>query len=160
MRRRPSRCASPAAPSRRSTLQPPRRHPERYAPFTKESNSDAVDLVSAFLWPVEKITDDTCNRTLPLVDGRRRFDIALSFDRFDSFATRDRSFSSPVAVCRLDYKPVAGHRIDKPDNSILDADDTEVWIAPVGEGFVIPTRIQLRSRAGRILLEATSVAAN
>ena len=139
-------------------LEPPRRHPERYVPFTAESNSDAVDLVSAFLWPVEKITDDTCNRTLPLVDGRRRFDITLNFDRFDSFATRDQSFSSPVAVCRLRYKAIAGQRIDKPDNSILDANDTEVWIAPVGEGFAIPTRIQLRSRAGRILLEATSVA--
>jgi hypothetical protein len=141
-------------------LKPPRRHPKRYVPFTKESNSDAVDLVSAFLWPVEKITDDTCNRTLPLIDGRRRFDITLNFSRFDSFTTRDRSFSSPVAVCRLHYTPVAGHRIDKPDSSILNGDDTEVWIAPLGEGFAIPTRIQLRSRAGRVLLEATSVATN
>jgi hypothetical protein len=84
----------------------------------------------------------------------------LNFDRFDSFATRDQSFSSPVAVCRLRYKAITGQRIDKPDNSILDANDTEVWIAPVGEGFAIPTRIQLRSRAGRILLEVTSVATN
>ena len=142
------------------SLEPPRRHPERYAPFTRESNANAVDLVSAFLWPVKKITDEICNRTLPLVDGRRRFDITLNFDRFDNFATRDGSFLSPVAVCRLRYTAVAGQRIDKPDNSILDANDTEVWIAPVGEGFAIPTRIQLRSRAGRILLEATSVATN
>ena len=87
---------------------PPRSHPERYVPFTEESNADASDLVSAFLWPVEKITDETCNRTLPLVDGRRRFDIALGFARFDSFATRDGSFSSPVAVCSMHYTPVAG----------------------------------------------------
>lgn len=142
------------------SLDPPRKRPERYVPFTRESNSNALDLVSAFLWPVEKVSAATCNRTLPLVDGRRRFDITLSFTRFDDFATRDRSFSSPVAVCRLEYTAVAGQRIDKPDNSILDAGDTEVWIAPLGEGFAIPTRIQLRSRAGRILLEATSVATN
>jgi hypothetical protein len=141
-------------------LEPPRKHPERYVPFTKESNANASDLVSAFLGPVEKITDETCNRTLPLVDGRRRFDIRLSFDRFDSFATRDGSFSSPVAVCSMHYTPVAGQRIDRPDNSILSGDDTEVWIAPAGEGFAIPTRIQLRRRAGRIVLEATSVATN
>jgi hypothetical protein len=139
-------------------LEPPRKHPARYVPFTEESNADASDLVSAFLWPVKKITDETCNRTLPLVDGRRRFDIALSFDRFDRFATHDRSFSSAVAVCRIQYTAVAGQRIDKPDNSILNGGDSEVWIAPVGEEFAIPTRIQLRSRAGRVLLEATSVA--
>ena len=119
-------------------LQPPKRHPERYAPFTDETNANAVDLVSAFVWPVEKMTDETCNRTLPLVDGRRRFDITLSFTRFDNFATRDRSFSSPVAVCRLEYTAVAGQRIDRPDKSILNGGDTEIWVAPVGEGFAIP----------------------
>ena len=142
------------------TLDPPRNHPERYVPFSKETNADAFDLVSAFLWPVEKMTDETCNRTLPLVDGRRRFDITLTFARFDNFATRDRSFSSPVAVCTIGYTPVAGQRIGKPDNSILNAEDTEVWMAPIGGGFAIPTRIQLRSRAGRILLEAKSVSSN
>jgi hypothetical protein len=141
-------------------LQPPKRHPERYTPFTEETNADAVDLVSAFVWPVEKVTDETCNRTLPLVDGRRRFDVTLSFARFETFATRDQSFSSPVAVCSLKYTPVAGQRIDKPDNSILNGADVEVWIAPVAEEFAIPTRLQLRSRAGRVLLEATSVATN
>lgn len=139
-------------------LDPPRRHPERYAPFTKESNADALDLVSAFLWPIEKLSDGTCNRTLPLVDGRRRFDIVLTFTRFDTFTTRDRVFSTPVAVCAFRYIPVAGQRIDKPDNSIFDGDGAEVWMAPVGEGFAIPTRIQLRSRAGRVVLEATSIA--
>jgi hypothetical protein len=140
-------------------LEPPRRHPERYAPFTEESTADASDIVSAFLWPVEKVSDETCNRTLPLVDGRRRFDVTLSFDRFEKFATRDQSFSSAVAVCRLQYTAIAGQRLDKPDNSIFNSDETEVWIAPVGEEFAIPARIQLRSRAGRVLLEATSVVA-
>lgn len=139
------------------TLDPPRNHPERYVPLTPETNADTLDLVSAFLWPVDKPTDATCNRTFPLLDGRRRFDIALTFARFDNFATGDGSFSTPVAVCAIHYSPVAGHRIGKPDNSILNASEAEVWIAPIGEGFALPVRIQMQTRVGRILLETRSI---
>jgi hypothetical protein len=142
------------------TLDPPRRHPERYVPFTPESKADVLDLVSAFLWPFGELGEGTCVRTLPLVDGRRRFDITLAPARLAKFATRDGSFQAEVAVCEFRYTPVAGQRIGKPDNSILNAENAEVWIAPVGDGFAIPARVQLRSRVGRIVLEAVSITAN
>jgi hypothetical protein len=142
------------------TLDPPRNHPQRYVPLTAETNADAGDLLSAFLWRVDKPTDASCNRTFRLVDGRRRFDIALTFTRMDEFATSDGSFSTPVAVCAIHYSPVAGHRIGKPDNSILNTGDAEVWIAPFGEGFALPVRIQMQSRVGRILLETRSISSN
>lgn len=141
------------------TLDPPRRRPERYVPFTAATKADALDPVSAFLWPAgDIVTPEACDRTLPLVDGRRRFDIALTFARHEAFRTRDRSFSSPVVVCAFRYTPVAGHRIGKAsDASISESDDMEVWMAPVGKGFAVPVRIQLHSRAGRIVLEAIAV---
>jgi len=139
------------------SLDPAPEHPERYVPLTAETNADALDLVSAFLWPVERATETTCNRKFPLVDGRRRFDIALTFARLDNFATRDGSFASPVAVCTIHYRSVAGHRIGKPDHSILNAKDSEVWMAPLGEGLAFPARIRLQSRVGRIMLEAQSI---
>jgi hypothetical protein len=139
------------------TLDPPIKHPERYAPFTKENTSDALDPVSAFVWPAAGgVTPETCNRTLPLVDGRRRFDISLAFDREEDFSTRDRSFHERTVVCRFSYTAVAGHRIDKPQKeSILNGKEMEVWMAPAGTGFAAPARIQVLTRVGRIVLVAT-----
>ena len=92
-------------------------------------------------------------------EDRQRIDLrgSLLSPFVSSFTTRDGSFSSRVAVCRFSYTSVAGHRIGKPDNSILNAEGTEVWIAPVEGGFAIPARIQLQTRVGRIVLEPRSI---
>ncbi len=60
------------------------KHPERYVPLTEADTADVLDLVSAFVWPVAGgVTPDICGRTLPLMDGKRRFDIALAFSRLE-----------------------------------------------------------------------------
>jgi hypothetical protein len=143
-------------------LDPPLRHPERYVPMTAENRADALDPMSAFLWPAPAgAAPETCSRTLPLVDGRRRFDIALSFARTETFATRDGSFSAPAVVCAFRYRPIAGHRPGSRSTQFLaDNDDMAVWMAPAGDGFMAPVRIDLRTRLGRIVLEATRIQAN
>jgi hypothetical protein len=143
-------------------LAPPEDHPERYVPITSADKADVLDPVSAFVWPVAGgVTPDICARTLSLIDGRRRFDIALRYERMEDFSTRDRSFRGRAAVCSFSYHPVAGHRIDKPDHgTIASGSGMEVWMAPVGPGLAAPARIQLRTRIGRIVLVATSIHAN
>lgn len=140
---------------------PPHSHPERYVPLTPETNADALDPASAFLWPVSgEFGAELCDRTFPLIDGRRRFDIVLTFNRMDSFAVRDRSYSVNVVVCSFRYRAIAGQRIGKKsDASIADSGDAEVWIAPVADGLAAPVRIQFRTRAGRIILRTTAFAA-
>ena len=141
-------------------LEPPRKHPERYVPLTAEDKADAFDLVSAFAWPIsdDDVTPDTCSRTLPLVDGRLRFDIVLSFNRMATIAIRDGSYSGRAVVCRFRYRQVAGHRIGKRnDVTIADSEDMEVWMIPVGGGFALPARVQLRSRAGQIVMQAITI---
>ncbi len=139
------------------SLDPPRQHPERYVPFTKANTADTLDLVSAFVWPVAGgVTPDICSRTLPLTDGKRRFDIALSFNRQENFSTRDRSYHNRAVVCSFRYEPVAGQRIDKPEKeSIVNGDGMEVWMAPAGAGLAAPARIDLTTRIGRVELVAT-----
>ena len=141
---------------------PPHSHPERYVPLTPEAKADALDPVSAFLWPVSgEFGSGLCDRTFPLIDGRRRFDIKLSFSRMEKFATRDRSTIVDSVVCSIRYSPVAGQRIGKKsDASILDSGDAEVWMAPVADGFASPVRIQFRTRAGRIVMLATAFGTN
>jgi hypothetical protein len=140
-------------------LDPPRRRPERYVPLTPETNANALDPVSALLWPgAAQSGPELCNRTFPLIDGKRRFDIALSFSRMETFAARDGSYKADAVVCGFSYRPVAGHRISgKSDATIADSSDAEVWMAPVGDGLFAPVRIQFRTRAGRIVMRATAI---
>ena len=136
-------------------LDPPQKHPERYVPLTPKTNADALDLVSAFVWPVSAFDPKLCQRTLPLIDGKHRFDITLAFSRREPFAIRG-GYAVNSVVCSFRYRPVAGQRIGKSDESIADGGGAEVWLAPAGRGFVAPVLVQLQTRSGRIVLRATT----
>jgi hypothetical protein len=140
-------------------LDPPRRHPERYVPLTPETNADALDLVSAFVWPIAAVDPELCARTLPLIDGKRRFDVTLAYARREPFATQDQSFRTNAVVCSFRYRDVAGQRIGKNDASITDSGDAEVWMAPVAQGLAMPLDIRFRTPAGRLVLKATTISA-
>jgi hypothetical protein len=103
-----------------------------------------------------------CSRSLPLMDGKRRFNLDFSYSRTERFATRDQSFSGRTVVCRFDYRRVAGHRIDKKaksDDSITGSGPMEIWMAPAGDGLAVPARIQFPSRIGNVVLTATTLQA-
>ncbi len=142
-------------------LQPVEKHPERYAPITDADKVDVSDMVSASVWLASAgVTRDICSRKLPLTDGRRRFDIALKFSRFEDFVTADRSFRRRAVVCSFRYEKVAGHRIDgKGKETITGGDGMEVWMTPTGTGFATPARIQVNTRIGRIVFVATKIQA-
>jgi hypothetical protein len=141
------------------SVDPPVKHPERYVPLADSDKRDVLDPVSAFVWPAaDGVTPAICDRTLPIMDGHRRFDIALSFKRTASFETRDNALSRPAIVCGFRYKTLAGNRIGKKDSgTIQNGDDMEVWIAPAGHGLAAPARIQVRTRFGRVVLLATKM---
>ena len=138
-------------------IEPPRDADERVVPMSGEDKADAIDMVSSFLWPAAAgSAQKTCNRTLPLIDGKRRFDVASRFSRTEWFSTRRGQREYRAIVCRLSYRPVSGHRTDKEGDGLLsDTHDVEVWLAAVGDGLVAPVRVQIGSRFGRVVLEAT-----
>lgn len=139
-------------------LDPPRRRPERYVPVTEADKADVLDPISAFLWPAPNgPTPDVCARTLPLTDGKYRFDIDLSFARADHFSARGEDVVRPALVCGMRYRPISGHRIDKRGGSFVKQDsEAEVWLAPAVPGFLAPVKIQIESRVGRLVLQARS----
>jgi hypothetical protein len=138
-------------------LDPPIRRPERYVPMTDEQKADALDLVSAFLWPAPGgATPAACDRTLPLIDGKRRFDIDFAFDRTDSFVVRRGHDRHKAVVCSIRYRPVAGHRKDKKNDGFLsESGDMEVWLSDIGDGILLPIRVLLQSKLGPAVLAAS-----
>lgn len=140
------------------SLDPPRDRPERYVPITAEQKTNVLDPVSAFLWPSPSgATPATCDRTVPVFDGKRRFDLTLSFIRRDTFRAGAATPGEAV-VCGVRYRPVSGHRANGKGGGFLkDGKGMEIWMAAAGEGLVAPVRIQIDTRIGRIVFRATKV---
>jgi hypothetical protein len=141
-------------------VEPPVRRPERYVPVTAEHKAGVLDPASAFVWPApDGVAPEICDRTLPLFDGRRRYDLALRYSRTEEFDGRDGSYSGPAIVCAVRYHPIAGHRPNRKNLRELAAnDDMEVWMAPAGD-MAVPVRIRVGTKYGRVTLEARELQA-
>lgn len=135
--------------------------PDR-VPLSEADRRGIIDPLSAFIMPVPGEGAPTgpsaCDRTLQLFDGGVRFDIILSYT-----GTRDvkgAGYAGPVAVCAARYRPIAGHRPDRPATKFMAANrEIELWLAPVtGTRFVIPYRLSVLSMLGTTVIEATDVA--
>jgi hypothetical protein len=138
---------------------PPMPNPDR-VPVTDAHRRGVLDPMTAALVRVpgnsELITPEVCRRTLPVFDGRMRFDLHLSFKRFEQVET-DKGYRGPVAVCGVQFTPLAGHVPDRPAIKYLMAErDMEIWLAPIaGTRVMAPYHISLRTPLGQGVLEAT-----
>jgi hypothetical protein len=133
-------------------------HPDR-VPLTEAHRRGIVDPLSATLIRVpgggDTMTPDACKRTLPVFDGRMRFDLHLSFNRMENVEVK--GYSGPVVVCTVRFVPVAGHVPERPAIKYLQAQtDMEMWLAPIaGTHVVVPYKLSLPTPLGRAVLEAT-----
>lgn len=123
---------------------------------------DVVDPVSALLMPVPNaeaaVGPAACDRTLPLFDGRQRYDIALSFVRMDE----TQFGNGQAAVCRMRYRPIAGHRQNRRVNAELAANpNIFVWLSRVGDAaLVAPVRLEIGLDFGTLSIQALDWTAN
>lgn len=96
-----------------------------------------------------------CDRVLPIFDGLRRYDLALSFKRLDTTKI-DVGYAGPVLVCAVVLKPIAGYRAD----SILvkyvgGRRDMEIWFAPIaGSNVIAPARLVMPTLIGTLEIAA------
>jgi len=129
-------------------------HDER-VPLTDAHRRGVIDPVSAMLVPNEGLAPSACRRTLPIFDGRRRYDLRLSFKRMDRVKT-DKGYRGAVVVCAAEFKPIAGHR---PDSTLVaylaDGRDLELWLAPIAGTTVLgPYRLSVANLIGSLAIEA------
>jgi hypothetical protein len=137
-------------------------HPDRI-PLTDAHRHGIFDPLSAALIRVpgtgDTMTPEACRRTLPVFDGRMRFDLHLSFNRVEKVQVK--GYSGPVVVCGVRFVPVAGHVPERPAIKYLVAQtDMEMWLAPIsGTRIVVPYKLSLPTPLGRGVLEATQFSA-
>ena len=133
--------------------------PDR-VPLTDAYRRGVIDPMSAGLIRVsgngDPVSPEACRRTLPVFDGRMRFDLQLSFKRIDKVQAQ-RGYQGLVVVCGVQFIPLAGHVPERPAIRYLMAQqDMEIWLAPIaGTRIVVPYRIALQTPLGQGVLEAT-----
>jgi hypothetical protein len=140
-------------------------------PVTEADKRGIVDPLSAVMMPVagsgDVLSESACDRTLPVFDGRARYDVTLRFDRFETARPNTENNADPnarggyegrVVVCRASYKAVSGHRPGREQVKFMEANkDMEVWLAPVaGTRALLPWRISVRTQMGLADITATS----
>jgi hypothetical protein len=132
-------------------------HESDRVPIADAHKLGVVDPLTAFLipGPDDPAAREGCEHNLGIFDGRRRYDLALSFKRTDTIKG-DNNKLSTVLVCAVKFMPVSGHRTSSPLVKFLsEGRDIEVWLAPVtGTRILAPVRMAVASLVGNMVLQA------
>jgi hypothetical protein len=137
-------------------IEPPP-EPDR-VPVVEAHKNSVIDPLSGFLIPAaagDPLQPAACRRDLNIFDGRRRYDVALSFRRLDK-ATPEKGYNGPALVCAARLSPISGHRASSPLlKYMLEGRDIEVWFVPVaGTPVLAPVRLSVASAIGNMVLRA------
>lgn len=148
------------------SIVPRKKRNPRAVPVTAEQLQGVLDpLTAAFL----SVRSDTplsssavCNRTIPVFDGKQRFDITLSPKRSETLRSgAPKGISRRAAVCRVRYRPIAGHRPDHRGVQFMKStNEIEVWLVRVsGTELYLPYKILVPTAwgSGRITLTRLKV---
>jgi hypothetical protein len=126
-------------------------------PVTEIHRHGVSDPLTAMLMSgdADAFASGNCNRVLTIFDGRRRYDLALSFKRIDKVAL-DRSYNGFVLVCGVVLQPIAGYRADSMlVKYVAGRRDMELWFAPIaGTSTIAPIRVIMPTLIGKLEIAA------
>jgi hypothetical protein len=128
-------------------------------PLTEAHRRDIVDPLTAILIPSaetgEGLSAAACQRTLPIFDGRRRYDLKLAYKRMDRVRA-EKGYAGPVVVCAITLAPIAGYRTSSTLAKYLaDGRDIEIALAPIaGTRLLAPFRVSVANMLGNLVVQA------
>jgi len=129
-------------------------------PLTQLHVQGVTDPLTALLLPdaggEAAPAKESCERTLAVFDGRRRYDLALSFKRVEKMQHRPEG--ERLLVCNVVLRPIAGHRADSMIvRYVAGRRDMEISFAPIaGTRFLAPFRLSLPTLIGTMAVQAIS----
>jgi hypothetical protein len=129
-------------------------------PVSAVHQQGVVDPLTAWLIPAagegNGLGRAACERTLPIFDGQKRYDLKLAFKRMDKMKA-DKGYDGPALVCAVTFQPIAGHRPASPTVKFLAGGrEIELWLAPVtGTRVLAPIRVSVANMLGNIVVQAS-----
>ena len=120
----------------------------RRTPVTPEQLKDVLDPLTAAFLAVRSNAPagdlEVCRQTIPVFDGKQRFDIVLTPKRSESLGSRaPKNLPGSAAVCRVRYVPISGYRPDHTGVQFMrKTEGIEVWLVPISRtGLYMPYKI-------------------
>jgi hypothetical protein len=133
-------------------------NPDR-VPLSDVSRKGVLDPMTASLIRVagngDTFVPEACQRTLPVFDGRMRYDLQLVFKHLDKVKS-ERGYQGTVVVCAVYFSPISGHVPERSTIKYLVAQrDMELWLAPIaGTRLMVPYRASVPTPIGLGILQA------
>ena len=127
-------------------------------PVNDDDRRGVTDPLSAMLMSSTAqgaIDSKTCNQTLPIFDGQRRYNLLLTYKRMDRVKI-DQSYSGPALVCSVTLQPIGGYRVGSMIvKYVAHRRDIELWFAPIaGMSIVAPVQLSVPTLIGTMNIQA------
>lgn len=133
-------------------------------PLGEAQRKGVVDPMTASLMRIpgkgEMTAASACRRTLPVFDGRVRYDLQLAYKRMET-VTAEKGYSGPAVVCSVIFAPLGGYVPSRFAIRFLSEQrDMEIWLAPIaGTRIMVPFRFETPTPLGHGVIEATQFVA-
>jgi Protein of unknown function (DUF3108) len=128
-------------------------------PVADADRRGVADPLSAVLIPTKAgpgmLASSDCNHVLKIFDGRRRYNLVLTFARMGKVAVA-HGYAGPILVCGVILQPIAGYRSDSLlVKYVAGRRDMELWFAPIaGTTIMAPVRVLMPTLIGTLKIDA------
>lgn len=88
-------------------------YPEARYPVSEDQQRRTLDPLSAAVFLTNSVNAENakpCETVAPVFDGRRRYDVALSFVRTTDIRMDNGLYRGPVSICKVGYHQIAGYQ--------------------------------------------------
>jgi len=145
-------------------------------PVTREQRAGAVDPMSAWIHMLTAATAsgaNPCGTTIPIFDGRRRYDLVFTFVKNDeiSVGRGGKTYKGPAFHCRMRFQPIAGYKQERmerfeQDEDALPIPDMDVWMVHLREegrpaasmpNYLVPIKIMSDTPLGAVVMIAEKI---
>ncbi|WP_245280100.1 DUF3108 domain-containing protein [Hyphomicrobium sp. 99] len=102
---------------------------------------------------------DACNRTIPVFDGKARYDLRFSMKGREPIKEKRPSGQpAELLICRVKYVPIAGHKPKDFVNPWIDYDHIEIALRAVPTaGIYVPYRVTVPSTIGSAIMTVDTI---
>ena len=128
-------------------------------PVKPEHLKNVFDPMSSILALTHATGGNPCNRTIPIFDGKARFNLVLSA-KGEQKLKEDKPSGQPtqLKVCQVKYVPIAGHKPKDFVKPWVDYNGIEIALRPVpAANAFVPYRITIPTSIGAAVMSAESV---
>lgn len=120
----------------------------------KDSHTKSVlDPLTAILTLSQTQSANPCGRTLPIFDGKQRFNLTFNFRRYEALPNATDRGQRGI-VCQIKYKPLGGFVANSDTRKYAAENNIEIAFRPVNDGSVmVPYRLSLPTLIGTARLD-------